>query len=339
MRYRQTRQKNTKPDVISGRKRIPTDHDSGEAYTRNNGKVTFPGFEGHAKKYPGNRFLKKQEYSNAERIDRTQVYRRSDPGKFRRGGKSRKSMIQTRDLLKNEEIRLNRFLAHSGICSRREADELIKAGLVTINGQIVKEMGIKVRPGDQVKYNGETIHSERKVYILLNKPKNYITTSEDEKRRKTVMDLIREACPERVFPVGRLDRNTTGVMLLTNDGELSSRLIHPRYEKKKIYHVRLDRNLRKEDMQAISKGITLEDGPITPDAVSYVEGKKKDEIGIEIHSGRNRIVRRIFEYFGYKVINLDRVYFAGLTKKNLPRGKWRFLTDQEVNALKMNLYK
>ena len=236
------------------------------------------------------------------------------------------------------EMRLNRFIAHSGICSRRQADDFIRAGLVSINGVVVSDMGIKIKPEDIVKYNGETIRSEKKVYILLNKPKNYVTTLDDEENRKTVMELIKDACPERVYPVGRLDRNTTGVMLLTNDGDLTGKLTHPKYNKKKIYHVFLDRNLKKEDLQSIAAGVTLEDGPITPDSISYVDSAKKSEIGIEIHSGRNRIVRRLFEYFGYQVIRLDRVYFAGLTKKNLPRGKWRFLTEKELYTLKMNSY-
>ena len=238
----------------------------------------------------------------------------------------------------NEGMRLNRYLAHSGICSRRQADEFIKAGLVSVNGVIVKEMGIKVRPDDVVKYNGETIRSEKKVYILLNKPKDYVTSLEDEKGRKTVTDLIKGACRERVYPVGRLDRNTTGVMLLTNDGELSAKLTHPKYNKKKIYHVILDKKLRFEDLQTVANGITLEDGPIIPDSITYIEGGKRNEIGIEIHSGRNRIVKRIFEHLGYRVIKLDRVYFAGLTKKSLPRGKWRLLTEKEIVMLKMNAY-
>ena len=235
-------------------------------------------------------------------------------------------------------MRLNRFIAHSGICSRRQADEFISAGLVSVNGVVVSDMGIKVKPEDIIKYNGETIRSEKKVYILLNKPKNYVTTLDDEENRKTVMELISDACPERVYPVGRLDRNTTGVMLLTNDGDLTGKLTHPKYNKKKIYHVFLDKNLKKEDLQSIAEGVTLEDGPITPDSISYVDSAKKSEIGVEIHSGRNRIVRRLFEYFEYKVIRLDRVYFAGLTKKNLPRGKWRFLTEKEIYTLKMNSY-
>lgn len=272
----------------------------------------------------------------------------SSPGGSRndfqnRKGSGRTGTFKTRStrgksISDSGEMRLNRFIAHSGICSRRQADEFIKAGLVSINGQIVSDMGIKVKPDDIVKYNGETIRSEKKVYILLNKPKNYVTTLDDEENRKTVMELINDACPERVYPVGRLDRNTTGVMLLTNDGELTGKLTHPRYNKKKIYHVFLDKNLKKEDLQSITEGVTLEDGPITPDSISYVDSAKKSEIGVEIHSGRNRIVRRLFEYFGYKVIRLDRVYFAGLTKKNLARGKWRFLTEKEIYTLKMNSY-
>jgi len=263
-------------------------------------------------------------------VQKKKVYSGSDKGKAGSyGGKS---------FPDSGEIRLNRFIAHSGICSRRQADDYIKAGLVSINGKVVTEMGMKVKPEDVVKYNGETIRSERKVYILLNKPKNYVTTLEDEENRKTVMELIRDACPERVYPVGRLDRNTTGVMLLTNDGELTGKLTHPRYNKKKIYHVFLDKNLKKEDLKSVAEGITLEDGPIAPDAITYIDPAKKSEVGIEIHSGRNRIVRRIFEYFGYNVIRLDRVYFAGLTKKNLARGKWRFLTEKEIYALKMNSY-
>jgi len=255
---------------------------------------------------------------------------RSGQDKYTRGAIKKKTDTE------NEEIRLNRFIAHSGICSRRQADDYIRAGLVSINGEIITGMGVKVKPGDVVRYNGEVIKSERKVYILLNKPKDYVTSVDDEQGRKTVMELIRNACPERVYPVGRLDRNTTGVLLLTNDGELAGKLIHPKYSRKKIYHVFLDRNLKKEDLLTISKGVNLDDGPFTPDAISYIDPSIKSEVGIEIHSGRNRIVRRLFESLDYKVIRLDRVYFAGLTKKNLPRGKWRFLTDREIYSLKMN---
>ena len=250
---------------------------------------------------------------------------------------SRKS-TPARSKSTSNEIRLNRFIAQSGICSRREADDYIKAGLVSVNGKVVTEMGVKIKPADLVRYNGETVRSERLVYIVLNKPKDYVTSLDDEQGRKTVIDLIGNACPERVYPVGRLDRNTTGVMLLTNDGELTGKLTHPKYKKKKVYHVFLDKNLKKDDMNSIVNGVNLEDGPFAPDSISYIDPVKKSEVGLEIHSGRNRIVRRLFEYFGYNVIKLDRVYFAGLTKKNLPRGKWRFLTDKEVNILKMNAY-
>ncbi len=236
------------------------------------------------------------------------------------------------------EMRLNRYLAHAGISSRRQADDYIKAGLVTVNGVVVTEMGVKIKRGDDIRYNGERLATEKKVYILVNKPKDYVTTTDDEQGRKTVLDLVADACPERVYPVGRLDRNTTGVILLTNDGDLAGKLTHPKYNKKKIYHVVLDKNLKATDLKKITAGVTLEDGFIQPDAVSIVSPEKKNEVGIEIHSGRNRIVRRIFEQLGYDIVRLDRVYFAGLTKKNLARGKWRFLSEKEVNMLLMNSY-
>lgn len=232
------------------------------------------------------------------------------------------------------EVRLNRFLANAGLCSRREADTLIQTGLVQINGQIVTELGVKVKPGDEVKFNNSIVRRERKVYILLNKPKDYITSADDPEKRHTVFELIKDACPERVFPVGRLDRNTTGVLLFTNDGDLADMLMHPKYSKKKIYHVFLDKKLRPDDYGTIAAGVELEDGFVKPDAVEYVSAEDHSQVGIEIHSGKNRIVRRIFEHLGYRVDKLDRVYFAGLTKKNLPRGRWRFLTDYEVSMLK-----
>jgi 23S rRNA pseudouridine2605 synthase len=235
-------------------------------------------------------------------------------------------------------MRLNRYLAHAGICSRRQADDYIKAGLVTVNGTVVTEMGVKIKKGDDIRYNGERLATEKKVYILVNKPKDYVTSTDDELGRKTVLDLVADACPERVYPVGRLDRNTTGVILLTNDGDLAGKLTHPKYNKKKIYQVVLDKNLKQTDLKKITEGITLEDGFIQPDAISIIKPDKKNEIGIEIHSGRNRIVRRIFEQMGYEIVRLDRVYFAGLTKKNLARGKWRFLSEKEVNMLLMNSY-
>jgi 23S rRNA pseudouridine2605 synthase len=236
-------------------------------------------------------------------------------------------------------IRLNKYMASTGICSRREADEYIRAGLITVNGKLITELGVRVSPGDVIKYNGETLREERKVYILINKPKDYITTMEDPHAKKTVLDLIKGACKERVYPVGRLDRNTTGVLLLTNDGELTKRLTHPKFEKLKIYHVQLNKNLKPADLEKVATGISLDDGSIKADAVSYADPADKTQIGIEIHSGRNHIVRRIFESLGYEVVKLDRVYFAGLTKKNLHRGEWRFLLEREINMLKMNAFK
>lgn len=231
-------------------------------------------------------------------------------------------------------VRLNKYIANAGICSRREADKLIEAGVVKVNGQIVTTLGYKVSPTDVVEVEGQKIKNERKVYILLNKPKDYLTTTKDPQNRKTIMELVKDACKERIFPVGRLDRQTTGLLLLTNDGELADKLMHPKSNIPKLYHVTLNKNLSGTDFEKLSKGIELEDGFIQPDALSYVMGNR-NELGIQIHSGRNRIVRRIFEHLGYDVIKLDRVMYAGLTKKNLPRGKWRFLTQQEINYLKM----
>ncbi len=234
-------------------------------------------------------------------------------------------------------IRLNRFIANSGICSRREADDLIIAGVISVNGKIVSELGTKVNPEDEVRFNGEVIKGEKKVYILMNKPKGYVTSVDDPHSDKTVMDLLKGACDERVYPVGRLDKNSVGVLLFTNDGELTRKLTHPSYNKRKIYQVTLDKPLSEADMTRIAEGITLEDGPIFADEISYVSDTRR-EVGIEIHSGRNRIVRRIFESLGYSVQKLDRVYFAGLTKKRLKRGAWRFLTPKEVSILKSGEY-
>ena len=238
----------------------------------------------------------------------------------------------------NEPIRLNKYLANAGVCSRREADDFIQAGVVTVNGQVVTELGTKVLRGDEVKFHDQPVTLEKKVYVLLNKPKDYVTTSDDPQQRKTVMDLVKDACPERIYPVGRLDRNTTGVLLLTNDGEIASKLTHPKFLKKKVYHVYLDKNVTMHDMQQIASGIELEDGEIHADAIEYADDHDKRQVGIEIHSGKNRIVRRIFESLGYRVTKLDRVQFAGLTKKNLRRGDWRFLTEQEVDMLRMGAY-
>lgn len=237
----------------------------------------------------------------------------------------------------SKPMRLNRFLANAGKCSRREADEFIQAGVVTVNGRVVTELGSRVIPAtDKVMFHDEPVKIEQRVYILLNKPKDYVTTAEDLHAKHTVLDLVRNACSERVYPVGRLDRNTTGVLLLTNDGELTSKLTHPSFNKKKIYQVTLDRDVTDEDIEKIKTGITLEDGDIKVDEISFVTEEDRRTVGVEIHSGRNRIVRRIFAALNYKVMRLDRVYFAGLTKKNLPRGRWRFLSEKEVAFLKMN---
>ncbi len=238
----------------------------------------------------------------------------------------------------NEPIRLNKYLANAGVCSRREADEHIQNGDVTVNGQVVTELGTKVLRSDEVKFNDQVVKIEKKVYVLLNKPKDYVTTSDDPQQRKTVMDLVKDACPERIYPVGRLDRNTTGVLLLTNDGELASKLTHPKFLKKKVYHVFLDKPVSANDLQKISDGIELEDGTIKADAIEYASDTDQSQVGIEIHSGKNRIVRRIFEALGYRVIKLDRVQFAGLTKKGLRRGDWRFLTEKEVDMLRMGAF-
>lgn len=235
-------------------------------------------------------------------------------------------------------LRLNKFLANAGICSRRDADKYIEAGVVKVNGVVVTELGTKVLRTDEVHFHDQLIKPELKIYVLLNKPKGYVTTSEDPNNRKTVMDLVKGACPERIYPVGRLDRNTTGVLLLTNDGEMASKLTHPKFLKKKIYHVWLDKNLKQEDAQRIAEGIMLDDGEIKADDIQYVNQADRKQVGIEIHSGRNRIVRRMFETLGYHVIKLDRVFFAGLTKKNLKRGAWRFLTEQEVSFLRMGSF-
>ena len=268
-------------------------------------------------------------------------------------GKSRKKVIQldefrnkrkdnntkhSRNRLTAKEVRLNKFIANAGICSRREADELIKSGAVTVNGKVISELGTKIKPTDQVRYGGEKIRSERKVYIVMNKPKDFITTVEDPHAKRTVMELFRNKVKERVYPVGRLDRTTTGVLLFTNDGELAKRLMHPRFKKKKIYHVYLDKTLKKNDFQDLLNGIDLEDGLIAADKLSYVDAEDKNQVGLEIHSGRNRIVRRMFEHLGYKVTRLDRVYFAGLTKQKLRRGQWRYLTDKEIGKLKMDAF-
>ena len=233
-----------------------------------------------------------------------------------------------------EKIRLNKYIAHAGICSRRQADTYISSGSIKVNNKIITELGFKVSSGDVVHFDGVLIKSEKPTYILLNKPKGFITTTKDERGRKTVMDLISKASKNRLYPVGRLDRKTTGLLLLTNDGDLSKKLTHPSSEIKKLYHVVLDKAINKNDFLKIKEGINLKDGFIKPDELNYVNGKFKNEIGISLHSGKNRIVRRIFEFLNYNVVKLDRVIFAGLTKKNLPRGNWRALNKNEINFLK-----
>ena len=246
--------------------------------------------------------------------------------------KSKKTPAETK---KDDSIRLNKYIANAGICSRREADTYIGLGSVTVNGKVITEMGYKVQPGDEVRFEGTQIIPETKRYILLNKPKNYITTVDDERGRKTVMELVQNAAKERIYPVGRLDRMTTGLLLFTNDGEMTKKLTHPKHQVRKLYHATLDKKLAMSDLQKIAENFVLDGKMVFVDNISYVDGKPKNEVGIEIHSGRNRIVRRIFEHFGYHVIKLDRVVFAGLTKKDLPRGRWRPLTQQEINTLKM----
>lgn len=267
-------------------------------------------------------------------------YRQHTPGYDPNAKYSMKKRIEYKEenYDPNEPIRLNKFLANAGVCSRREADEFIQAGVVSVNGTVVTELGTKVLRTDEVKFHDNMVKIEKKVYVLLNKPKDYVTTSDDPQQRKTVMDLVKDACKERIYPVGRLDRNTTGVLLLTNDGDLASKLTHPKFLKKKIYHVFLDKNVTAHDLQMIREGITLEDGEVKADAVEYANENDKKQVGIEIHSGKNRIVRRIFEALGYKVTKLDRVQFAGLTKKNVRRGDWRYLTEEEVDRLRMGAY-
>jgi 23S rRNA pseudouridine2605 synthase len=258
-----------------------------------------------------------------------------DSGRSSRGQSAPKyPVFQDPDAL----IRLNKFLANAGLCSRREADEFIQAGVVKVNGETVTELGVKIKGNDTVLFHDQMVSIEHKVYILLNKPKDCVTTSDDPQERRTVLDLVKGACAERIYPVGRLDRNTTGVLLLTNDGDLASKLTHPKYEKRKIYQVTLDKDINREDIQHILDGVVLEDCEVKADNCSLVDEDRNDVVGIEIHSGQNRVVRRMFESLGYKVYKLDRVYFAGLTKKNLPRGKWRHLTEKEVSLLKMGAF-
>ncbi len=281
------------------------------------------------------RSYRKEDERFEKRVYGKKSFDKAKPYKKRKeSGKAKEFKSDSRD----ELIRLNRFLSRAGVCSRREADEFIEAGVVTVNGEVVTELGTKVKPTDVVKFHDQPVGLEKKVYVLLNKPKNCVTTMDDPKGRMTVMDLVSNACDERIYPVGRLDRNTTGVLLLTNDGDLAARLTHPRYEHKKIYHIVVDNPVKEEHLTQIASGIELDDGFIKADSISYVDQENKNNVGIEIHSGKNRIVRRIFESLGYQVVRLDRVYFAGLTKKGLRRGAWRHLTPQEVAFLQMNTH-
>ena len=278
-----------------------------------------------------NTFTEMKKYTNYRAKEKNEKGSRKPGRKFH--PKSDKKENQPG--MQNRLIRLNKYLADAGICSRREADRLIESGVVQINGKVVTQLGTKVEPTDKVQYGGQTLRREKLRYILLNKPKDFITTSDDPFDRKTVMALVEKACTERIYPVGRLDRNTLGLLLFTNDGELAKTLTHPKHGVKKLYHVYLDKPLTKMDMIKLVGGVELEDGKIQPDKLAYVEGENdKKQIGLELHSGKNRIVRRMFEHLGYKVIKLDRVLFAGLTKKDLPRGKWRILTEKEIGLLK-----
>ncbi len=329
--------RNRKPRPSGGSRPSGNSRSSSDSRGKSSNGKSFGNSKGPKTTRGGDRFDSRDKYENGDR--------KFGPKKpFSRAEKDEdktKSFIQKRRFDKisksvpKESIRLNKYIANSGICSRREADELITQGLVEVNGKVVTEMGYQVQKTDRVVFDGQNITPEKPVYVLLNKPKGYISTTKDEKARKTVMDLTANASPYRIFPVGRLDRQTTGVILLTNDGHLTKKLTHPSFNMRKIYHVTLDRKLSTEDLRSIADGIRLEEGVAEVDSISYIEGKPKNEIGIEIHIGWNRVIRRIFQKLGYEVEALDRVMFAGLTKKNIKRGHWRILTEQEVNNLKM----
>lgn len=303
------------------RPRINKTQDSDKSFSRKSGKT----FDARKKYEKGNLAGEKRGYRKFDE---------KEPDRTRSFVQKRKLEKIDKDLHK-DTIRLNKYIANAGICSRREADTLIKQGLVEVNGKVITEMGYQVQKTDKVVFDGQNITPEKPVYVLLNKPKGYISTTKDDKARKTVMDLVANASPYRLFPVGRLDRSTTGVILLTNDGHLTKKLTHPSFDVRKIYHVVLDRKLSGDDLQAIAEGIRLEEGVAHVDSISWIEGKPKNEVGIELHIGWNRVIRRIFQRLGYEVESLDRVMFAGLTKKNVKRGNWRILTELEVNNLKM----
>lgn len=312
-----------------------------EKPTRSEGRFEKPARGGYGKKFSSSNERNfsdkgKRTFSGREDFSRSGEFSQQGERKFQRRDERPRSYPKYA-AKQVGEMRLNRFLAQSGLCSRREADDFIQAGLVSVNGQIVTELGTKVRSTDEVKFNDERVQGEKKVYLVLNKPKGYVTSLEDPHADKTVMDLVKDACTERIYPVGRLDKNSLGLLIFTNDGDVTRQLTHPSLEKKKIYQVTLDKALTRADMEQLTEGITLDDGEIFADEVAYV-GESKKEVGIEIHSGRNRIVRRMFEALGYAVQKLDRVYYAGITKKNLKRGQWRFLTREEVDRLKSGRY-
>ena len=332
----------SKPTPTAGRSRTPKSDNSKEPREPREPKLFTKGeaksFERKsAPKRGGKAFDSRDKYEKGDLIYNKNPYKKFDDKDEDRN----KQFVQQRRLKKidkdlhKETIRLNKYIANSGICSRREADELITQGLVEVNGKVVTEMGYQVQKTDRVVFDGQSITPEKPVYVVLNKPKGYISTTKDEKARKTVIDLVANASPYRLFPVGRLDRTTTGVILLTNDGHLTKKLTHPSFNVRKIYHVTLDRKLSTEDLRAIADGIRLDEGVAEVDSISFIEGKPKNEVGIEIHIGWNRVIRRIFQRLGYEVETLDRVMFAGLTKKNIKRGHWRILTELEVNNLKM----
>lgn len=329
--------RNRKPRTSGGGRPSGNSRNSSDSRGNSGGSRPTGNSRGPKTKRGADRFDSRDKYENGDRkFGSKKPFSRAEKDEDKT-----KSFIQKRRFDKisksvpKESIRLNKYIANSGICSRREADELITQGLVEVNGKVVTEMGYQVQKTDRVVFDGQNITPEKPVYVLLNKPKGYISTTKDEKARKTVMDLTANASPYRIFPVGRLDRQTTGVILLTNDGHLTKKLTHPSFNMRKIYHVTLDRKLSTEDLRSIADGIRLEEGVAEVDSISYIEGQPKNEIGIEIHIGWNRVIRRIFQKLGYEVEALDRVMFAGLTKKNIKRGHWRILTEQEVNNLKM----
>jgi len=343
--YDGNRQPNSSEDASAGKKRRPR---VGDAPVPARNPNYYQGHQGQGGNYNQDfrgGYQKQQQRPYQQQRNQAKSFNRNSPVNRNNPQKQGATFVVKRQTKYHEEyvdlnepIRLNKFLSNSGVCSRREADDFIRAGLVKVNGETVSELGIKVKRSDEITFHNEPVKLEQKIYVLLNKPKNCVTTADDPQERLTVMDLVKTACQERIVPVGRLDRNTTGVLLLTNDGDLASKLTHPKFLKKKIYHVWLDKEVSVADMQKLAEGVELEDGEIHADAVSYVSETDASQVGIEIHSGRNRVVRRMLEALGYHVVKLDRVYFAGLTKKNLKRGQWRYLNEREVSMLRMGAF-